>query len=801
MLSDLRFAIRTLRKSWGFTLAAVVALGLGIGATTTIFSVLTPFIIGLQTIEDPDRLVTVWSSNASLGEYTSVVSLPDVADWRDSSRSFDQLAAREMAVLNLAGPDEPMRVTAGRVHANYFTVFGIAAELGRTFAPGEDRPGSPVVVVLGYGLWDRGFGADPSIVRQEVSLDGVLGTVIGVLGRNQETRCCELYIPLTADPSAADRGERALVVNGRLRPGVTVEQAEQELGVIASRIERDHPVTNAGWSVNVAPILEELVSSEARLSLALLVVAVLLVLAIACVNVANLLLARSATRRQEMVVRGALGARPGRLVRQLLTESMVLGLAGGTLGVGVAFLGVRALAGAFPVGEAIREFLVVDGRVLLFALGTSIVTGLAFGLVPALQTARPDLRGALAEGGRAGPARTHRLRQTLIAAEVALALVLLVAGGLMTRTLGEMVRLDPGFDSERLLTLQVSLPEARYPEPAQARAFFETALDRAAALPGVEAVGATSRLPFLGSRNNPTRSFSIEGRPAITAGEAPSGNELIVSPGYLPALGVPLLSGRWLTAGDDADAPPVTVVSQALATRYFANADPIGAHVRIGGGDADAPWLSIVGVVGDIRNDDLGAAPAAQLYRPFGQQPVPAMSLLARTTGEPEALVEAMRRAVQTVDPEQPIFAVQTMSQILFGDTSGPRIVIAVLGVFAVLALVLAAVGIYGVVSYAAARRTREVGIRMALGAGTGDVLRLILGQAMAPVATGMAVGLLISLAITRLIAGILFQVSPTDPVTFGAVTLLLGFVGLVAALVPALRAGRLQPVAALREE
>ena len=800
MLSDLRFAFRMLRKNWGFTLAAVTTLGLGIGATTTIFSLLTPFIVGLQTIEDPDRLVTVWSTNAALGEDTSVVSLPDVADWRDSSRSFEQLAARETTVLNLAGPDEPLRVTAGRVHANYFTLFGVSAELGRTFAPGEDRPGSPLVVVLGYGLWDRGFGADRSIVGQEISLDGVPGTVIGVLGRSEEVRCCELYVPLTADPGAADRGERALFVNGRLRPGVTIEQAEQELGVIASRIARDHPVTNAGWNVNVAPILEELLPTEARLVLALLVVAVLLVLAIACVNVANLLLARSATRRQEMSVRGALGARPGRLVRQLLTESTVLGVAGGTLGVGLAFLGVQALADAFPVGGAIREFLVVDRRVLFFALGTSVVTGLAFGLVPALQTARPDLRGTLAEGGRSGPARTQRLQQSLIAAEVALALVLLVAGGLMTRTLGEMVRLDPGFDSERLLTLRVSLPAARYPEPAQAQAFFETALDRAAALPGVDAVGVTSRLPFLGSSNNPTRAFAIEGRPAVTAGETATGNELTVSPGYLPALGVPLLSGRQLSTDDGTDAPPVMLVSQALATRYFANTDPIGARIRVGAGDAETPWVSIVGVVGDIRNDDLGAPPAAQLYRPFAQQPAPEMSLLARTSGEPEALVAAMRLAVQSVDPEQPIFAVQTMSSILFGDTSGSRIIIAVLGVFAGLALVLAAVGIYGVVSYAAAQRTREAGIRMALGASTRDVIRLILRQAMVPVAAGMTVGLLLSLAMTRLIAGILFQVSPTDPVTFGGVTLLLGGVGLVASLVPALRAGRLQPVAALRE-
>ena len=803
MLSDLRYAVRTLRKNWGFTFAAVTALGLGIGATTTIFSLLTPFIIGFQSVEDIDRIVTVWSSNAARGEDMSVVSLPDFTDWRDATNSFEVLAAREVRLLNLAGIDEPMRVTVGRVHANYFSVYRIQPELGRAFATGEDRPGSPTVVVLGYGLWNRGFGGDRSVVGREISLDGTPATIVGVLGRTQETRCCELYVPLTADPGVADRGERAMFVNGRLRPGVTIEQAEQELVVIAERIAQDHPLTNAGWSVNVTPIADELLSGEALLSLALLIIAVLLVLAIACVNVANLLLARSATRRQEMVVRGALGARPRRLVRQLLTESVVLGLGGGALGVGLAFLGVRALANAFAVGEAIREFLVVDGRVLLFALGTSVSTGLIFGLVPALQAARPDLRGMLNEGGRSGPARTHRVRQTLIAAEVALALVLLVAGGLMTRTLGEMVRLDPGFDSERLLTLRVSLPEQRYPDQAQALAFFDTALDRTAALPGVDAVGVTSRLPFVGSRNNPTRSFAIEGRPAGTAGEAPSGNELIVSPGYLSALGVPLVSGRRLTAADSADAPPVTVVSQALATRYFANTNPVGARLRIGAGDlsADTPWVSIVGVVGDIRNDDLGAQPEAQLYRPVAQQPRHAMSLLARTSGEPDALVAAMRREIQSIDPEQPIFAVQTMTLILFGDTSGPRLVIGVLGVFALLALLLAAVGIYGVVSYTATQRTREVGIRMALGAGTGDVLRLILGQGMVPVAAGMVVGLAISLAITRLIAGILFQVSPTDPLTFGGVTLLLGSVGLLASLIPAVRAGRLQPVAALRDE
>ena len=801
MLSDLRYALRTLRRSWGFTLAAVIALALGIGATTTIFSFVKPFVVGLHAVDDPDRVVTVWSSNAARGEGTSVVSLPDFADWRAVSRSFEALAAREPAVFNLAGPEEPLRVTAGRVHSNFFTVFGVSAELGRTFAVGEDRPGSSIVVVLGHGLWESGFGSDPLVIGREVSLDGAPATIIGVLERDFETRCCQLYVPLTADPGAADRGHRVLFVNGRLRPGVTIEQAEQELAVLAQRIEQDHPVTNTGWRVNVTPIAEELVSSEARLSLALLVISVLLVLAIACVNVANLLLARSATRRQEMVVRGALGARPGRLVRQLLTESTVLSLAGGTVGVGLAFLGMRGLAGIFPVDEAIREFLVIDGWALVFTLVTSVVTGLAFGLVPALQATRLDLRGALIEGGRSGPARPPRLRQTLIAAEVALALVLLVVGGLMTRTLGEMVQFDPGFDSERLLTLRVSLPEPRYPEPAQALAFFETALDRAAALPGVEAVGVTSRLPFVGSRNNPTRSFTIEGRTAITAGETPTGNELAVSPGYLHALGVPLLSGRQLTSEDGATAPLVTVVSQALATRYFANTDPVGARIRISGTDAQSPWVLIVGVVGDVRNDDLGAPPEAQFYRPLAQQPGHAMSLLVRTTGEPEPLVAAMRQQIKTIDPEQPIFEVQTMSQILFSDTSGSRIVIGVLGVFAGLALVLAALGIYGVVSYAAVQRTREMGIRMALGAGTGDVLRLILGQGMAPVVAGMVVGLAISFAITRLIAGILFQVSPTDPMTFGGVTLLLGGVGLLASLVPALRAGRLQPVAALREE
>ena len=801
MPNDLRYAVRSLRKSWGFTLAAIVVLALGIGSTTTIFSLVKPFLTSLPGLTDPDRIVVARSRNPSRGADTNVVSLPDFADWRRDNRTLRGLSVRETAAFNLAGGDEPVRVAAGEVAADYFSLLGATPMLGRTFARGEDAPGSPRVAVLGYGLWQRAFGSSPDVVGIEISLDGDPAVVIGVMGFDYQERCCELWVPLTADPATADRGQRSAWVVGRLADGVTIEQAQEDLSRIARRLEEDYPSTNVGWGVTVVPVAEEILSPEAVLSLALLVAAVLLVLLIACVNVANLLLARAGARRQELALRAALGAGPGRLTAQLLTESLVLGLAGGAGGLLVAWWGVALLRDAFPVETALRNLIVLDGTALAFALAASLVTAVVFGLVPTLRAVRPDLRETLQGGGRGGDSRRPRLRQALIAAEVALALVLLILSGLMTRVLVNMQNVDPGFDARNLLTARIALPESTYADPQRAASFFQTAVARAAELPGAAAAGVTSRLPTAGSRNNQTRALTIQGRPPVRQGETPWAIDLTVGPGFLEALGLPLLDGRHLTPQDAADAPPVAIISRTMATRYWGDDDPVGARIRLGDAAVDASWIAIVGVVGDVRNDDINQPALPQVYLPLAQYPRRSMALLVRTAGDPAALADALRQTVWSIDPDQPLFNLQTMEDVLYADTLGSRIVIVVLGVFALLAFLLAAVGIYGVVSYAVSRRAREVGIRMALVADRRDVLRLIVGQGMTPVAVGMVAGVAMALGVTRLIASILFEVSPTDPVTFGSVTLLLGLTALLANLIPAVRAGRVDPSATLREE
>ena len=556
--------------------------------------------------------------------------------------------------------------------------------------------------------------------------------------------------------------------------------------------------------MTVAPIAEEVLSQEAALSLALLVATVLLVLLIACVNVANLLLARAGARRPELALRAALGAGPARLATQLLTESLVLGLAGGGAGLLLASLGIALIGGAFPIGNALRHLIVLDTAALGFALVTSLATALVFGLVPTLRAVRPDLRGTLQDGGRGGDRRLPRLRQALIAAEVALALVLLMLSGLMTRVLITMQNVDPGFDARNLLTARIALPESTYADSRRAATFFETLVASTAELPGVVSTGVTSRLPIAGSRNNPTRALAIEGRPPVRQGESPWAIDLTVGPGFLEALGLPFISGRMITTADTADAPPVAVISQTMATRYWGSEDPVGARITLGDAASNPAWTAVVGVVGDVCNDDIDQPPLPQVYLPLAQQPRRSMALLVRTAADPSLLAGAVRQAVWSLDANQPLSDVRTMDDVLYADTLGSRIVIGVLGVlgvFAFLAFSLAAVGIYGVVAYAVSQRTKEVGIRMALGADRRDVVRLIVGQGMLPVMAGMLVGVAISLGVTRLIASLLYQVSPTDPLTFGAVTVLLGVTALVASPIPAIRAGRVDPSVTLRQD
>ena len=798
---DVRFTFRSLAKNWTFTVAAVTALGLGIGATSTTFSFIRPFVTGLPMVDQPDRLMFVWSANVARGTDKSVVSLPDFADWRDTNRTFDGLAVAQSATYNLSGSDQPVRVAASQVSANYFSLLGVSPQIGRTFREGEDRVGSPVVALLSHGLWQRAFGAEDRVVGRDILLDGSPATVIGVMPQGFEIQFGELWLPLTTDPRSGDRGERSAFVLGRLADGATPTQAAADLAGIAASLEADYPTTNSGWQVNPVPFSDEVLGPEFRLVLGLLGASVVLVLLIACVNVANLLLARSVERRSELALRMALGASQRRLVGQLLTESATLGLLGGIVGLAFAYGGTRLFRWMFPVDLGLIDQVGIDGTVLVFTAGVALATGLLFGLAPVWRGRRHDLRAVLNEGGRGATASGSRLRQALVVSEVAFALILLVVTGLLLRSIAGLERVPAGFDSDHLLTMRVALPEVRYPEPQQTLAFFDSVVAQVTTLPGVDSAGATSRLPIAGSRNNPIRSFEIEGRPPTGAVESRFAADLVVTPGYLAALGLPLLDGRHLEPPDTADSQLVAVISDTMATRFWGDDEPLGERVAIGDSGSQVRWLSIVGVVGDVRNDDADQPPLPQIYLPMSQHPRQAMSLLVRTNGDPMTFTTAVQQRVWRVDPDQPVYEIRTMEQILYEDTVGSRVLVAMLGVFAMLALGLFVVGIYGVVAYSASQRTREVGIRVALGAQRRDVYRLIVEQGMAPVAVGILLGAGLSLALARLLASILFQISPADPVTFIAVILILGSMALLASVIPAIRAAHVDPLVALRDE
>jgi putative ABC transport system permease protein len=798
---DMRYGARMLLKNPGFTLIAVITLALGIGANAAIFSVINSVLLRPLPYPQPERLIWIWGTNPSADIKQESASLPDFADWKAQGRSFAAVGGFTNFSPILTDAGEPERLTGSLVTDGFFTTLGVSPQLGRAFTPDEDRPDNRRVVVLGHSLWQRRFSGDPGIVGRKIILNGNPYLVVGVMPPGFKHPLpgmrapVEVWTPLGIDPATTGRRSDFLGVVARLKPGVAIGQARSEMDALMRRLEGQYPDTNRGWGVILLPLLERFVG-DMRPTLYLLLAAVGFLLLIACANVANLLLTRATARQREVAIRSALGARRGRIVRQLLTESALLSGLGGAVGLLMAKWGMDALISMSPASLPRLGEVAFDWRVLGGAFGVALVTSLLFGLLPALQAATPLLNEALKEGGRgADAARGKRLRGAIVVAEVALALLLSVGAGLMLRSFALLQNVNPGFNPEKVLTASLALPRAKYEEGPRVVAFYRRLLDEVAALPGVESAGLVDALPLAGGNY---LSFVIEGRPP--ADRTPDAEHRVVSPGYFKAMGIPLIRGRLLSEQDHAQASFATVISETMARRYWPNEDPLGKRINLDDTLA-APWRTIVGIVGDVRNEGLNAEPNPQMYVSFAQTPRQGMSLVVRGAGDPTGLVAGVRNKVAELDRDQPLYNVRTLEQALAESLARERFGLLLIVTFAGLALLLAAVGVYGVLAYSVTQRTREIGVRLALGASRRDVLRLIAGQGMKLVLAGVGAGLLAAFALTRLMTRLLYGITATDPLAFIVVSVLLVVVALVACWIPARRATKIDPMVALRCE
>jgi predicted permease len=786
---DLRYGVRSLTRSPGFAVVTLAILALGIGANTTIFSIVNSVLIRPLPFREPERLMMLDERLLPRFEHFEASPL-DVLGWREKGRAFESIAAYVGVAFNRTGAEGPERITGMRITANLPALLGVQPVLGRVFTAEEDREGADRVVLISSGFWRRVLGADPHVVGRGLHLNGVGFTVVGVMPDAfrfpGET---EIWTPMAFTKQELTGQNNHFVWGvGRLKPGVTRDQAAADMEVVMRQLPTP-------WRVNVTPLADHYVG-QVRFALVVLLGAAGAVLLIACANVAGLLLARASTRQREIHLRASLGASRGRLVQQLVTETMVLALAGGGLGLLAAWLAIGAVR-ALPLAAIARlDETSLDLRVLLFTLAASTSTGLIVGLTPAFRLSRTSLQDALRGGPRVSGEGRTRWRQALVAAEIALALVLLAGAGLLLGTVWRLLEIRPGFAADHTLTARVDLPVAVYAELAQRRQFAEEVVARLQRVPGVHAAGISSGLPFVSVGDT---GVTFETIPAGSANPGAASNHYRVTPQYFRTLGIPLIRGRLFSDQDTPDRPPVAIINETVARRFFAGQDPLGK--RLGISDDPRFWREIVGVVGDVKQEGLRAPIAPQVYEPFAQRPRRSFSIVVRALGDPTSLAGEVRRAVLAVDPHQPLSNMQTLDTLIARSITRDRFAAWLLATFGALAALLAAIGIYGLMAYSVARRTNEIGLRMALGADRRGILRLVLGESLRPLGIGLVVGIIGALTVTRVLGTLLYEIQPRDPATLGAAVTLLAVTALVAAFIPARRAARVDPMTALRTE
>ena len=809
LFRDLRYSLRLLIKSPAFTAVAVLSIALGIGANTTVFSVINAVLLRSVPYKDPNTLMLLWgdSPGAPSLRNHSQVSATDVADYRAQTNVFEEVATYSGWYPTMTGDGEAERIPGIQVGDGFFKIMKGQPLLGRVFTAEEQVDGKDFVIVLGYGLWQRRFGGDPNIVGKTVQLSGRPYSIVGVMGPDFHPLPATLVSPegqfyrsVAENYDDSARDERHLRAIARLKPGATVEQARSDVKAIAQRLEQQHPETNKDQGAYVVSITDE-ITGGIRPTLLMIFGAVIFVLLVACANVANLLLARSTVRFKEITIRSAIGAARSQLIRQLLTESLVLALLGGVLGLLLAIWGTGLVESAGSKINPMFHDIHVDMRCLAFTFGISIITGLIFGLAPAMQISRPNLAESLKESGRgSGPAASrNRLRSVLVVSEIAMTLVLLVCAGLLIRTVMRLRNVDTGFNAQNILAMNVGLPGIKYPKPENQVAFYKEVTERIASLPGVRATGTTSVLPL--SNNFDGRGLLVEDHPK-PRGEEITVDLYIASPGYLRVMEIPIVKGRAITEQDTMDSARIALINSTMAAQLWPNEDPLGKRIKFPGSEKNPqPWRTIVGVVKDVSQYALDKKAPMQIYVPHAQFPTGFSTIVVKTENDPTAMTATVRREIQAVDRDQAVFNVTTLEQLMGESILIRKFFMLLLLVFATLALVLAAIGIYGVMSYVASQRTHEIGIRMALGAQASDVLKLIIGNGMVLAMIGVAAGLAGSFALTRLLAGLLFGVSATDAVTFTLVSLALIAVALFACYIPARRATKVDPLVALRYE